>query len=228
MWIFGNFLFTFFSCHHLIVKVNFLTTCLLSSLQSLSSWPRKLFVLEVVLLPLPRMISAIKQFNLWRGLLLWRWGYRIIENYWAFFFWRSFLSFRSYRPTWFSISEVGPFSWIIVHSRVNLSFYWHRSRFLSDYPRFLISKTVLVVWRILFGINRLNQSKNMNIWSSELALMYDHSTFGSSRFLLRVRTSKPHLILNSKQNDDDWKTKYFFVRHDSIPEGDSFPKTWIK
>ena len=61
-----------------------------------------------------------------------------------------------------------------------------------------------------------------------MASIYDLSTFGSSRFMLRVKTNKPHLILKSKQNDGAWKEKYFFVRRNSIPEGDSLPRLWIK
>ena len=77
-------------------------------------------------------------------------------------------------------------------------------------------------------IDRLNHSKTMDIGALELALVYDLSTFGSSRFLLRVKANKHHLILKLKQNEGAWKEKYFFVIRDAIPNGDSLRKTWIK
>ena len=67
-----------------------------------------------------------------------------------------------------------------------------------------------VVWRILYWIDHLNRSKCLNIGLNELACVYDLSTFGNSRFLLKVKTDRSPLVLKSKHNDGAWKGRYFF------------------
>lgn len=46
-----------------------------------------------------------------------------------------------------------------------------------------------------------NQSHDFGIGLAELGHVYDLSTFGNSRFLVKVKTNKSSLILKSKHND---------------------------
>lgn len=63
---------------------------------------------------------------------------------------------------------------------------------------------------------------------SELAHIYELSTFRSSYFLFKVKTNKRHLSLTTKQNDGAWKYNFFFVKRESIPNGDLLPMKWVK
>ena len=84
-----------------------------------------------------------------------------------------------------------------------------------------------IIWCVLYWINHLNQSKKLNIGVGELASVYDLSTYGSSRFLFKVKTGQSHLVLRSKQNDGPWKEKFFFVKRASIPDGNLWPQEWV-
>lgn len=55
-----------------------------------------------------------------------------------------------------------------------------------------------IVWRILFWIDKLNQSKDLDIGLAELSHMYDLATFGNSHFLLRLKPLKSPLVLKKK------------------------------
>lgn len=85
-----------------------------------------------------------------------------------------------------------------------------------------------IVWRILYWIDQINQSKGLDIGLLELACVYDLTTFGNSRFLLKFKTHRTPLVLKTKQNDGSWKGKYLFLRRDFVPNGDLFPDVWVK
>ena len=55
-----------------------------------------------------------------------------------------------------------------------------------------------IIWRVLYWINQLNQSKKLNIGVEEVASFYDLSTYGSCRFLFKVKPGHNHLVLRSK------------------------------
>ena len=84
-----------------------------------------------------------------------------------------------------------------------------------------------IIWRVLYWINLLNENKKLNIGVEELASVYDLQTYGSSRFLFKVKLGRNHLVLKSKQNDGPWKERYFFVKRASIPDGKVWPQEWI-
>ena len=84
-----------------------------------------------------------------------------------------------------------------------------------------------IIWRILYWIHQLNERKNLNIGVGELASVYDLQTYGSSRFLFKVKPGQNHLVLRSKQNDGPWKERFFFVKRASIPDGSLWPQEWI-
>ena len=73
----------------------------------------------------------------------------------------------------------------------------------------------------------MNQNKKLNIGIGELASVYDLSTYGSSRFLFKVKPGKNHLVLKSKRNDGPWKERFFFVKRASIPDGNLWPQEWV-
>ena len=85
-----------------------------------------------------------------------------------------------------------------------------------------------IIWRILYWIDQVNQSKLLDIRLPELAYMYDLTTFGNSCFLLKVKTHKSSIVLKNKHNDGAWKEKYIFVRRDSVIDGDLLPNAWFK
>jgi hypothetical protein len=84
-----------------------------------------------------------------------------------------------------------------------------------------------IIWRVLYWINQMNQNKKLNIGIGELASVYDLSTYGSSRFLFKVKPGKNHLVLKSKRNDGPWKERFFFVKRASIPDGNLWPQEWV-
>ena len=84
-----------------------------------------------------------------------------------------------------------------------------------------------IIWCVLYWINQLNQSKKLYIGVEELASVYDLSTYGSSRFLFKVKSGQNHLVLKSKRNDGPWKERFFFVKRASIPDGKLWPQEWI-
>lgn len=84
------------------------------------------------------------------------------------------------------------------------------------------------VWRTHYWISWLNCSMGINIGLNELDNVYDLLTFGNSHFLLKVKTNMSTLVLKSKHNDGAWKEKYFFVRRNSIPNGNLLQKSWVK
>ncbi|MFS7930605.1 hypothetical protein Hanom_Chr04g00346211 [Helianthus anomalus] len=59
-------------------------------------------------------------------------------------------------------------------------------------------------------------------WYSDIPIAYRLRSHGSSRFLL-FSTSNNRLILKVTKNENEWKRNFFFVRRDSIAEGDSLP-----
>lgn len=123
-------------------------------------------------------------------------------------------------PTWtsfheypFSLGMTFPFSSIV-------------SKFF-EITQLSYIQVIPVIQRIFFSIDRLDHSIDLDIGRPELTHDYNLLTFVNSLFLIKVKTKKLHLILKSKQNAGTYK-KYFFVRRDSIPNGDILPKTWVR
>ncbi|KAJ0804596.1 hypothetical protein HanPI659440_Chr02g0039831 [Helianthus annuus] len=84
-----------------------------------------------------------------------------------------------------------------------------------------------ILWRALFTIEEILEEEDLDFGLSELAYLYSLVTHGSSRFLFKAKFYQPLPILKTTQNDSTWKNQFFFVRRDSIPNGDSLPKNWI-
>ena len=84
-----------------------------------------------------------------------------------------------------------------------------------------------VIWKTLYWIHFLNHSKNMSLDVADIATMYDLQMFGSSRFILKVKTGHPHLVLKTRHNDKTWKGRFFFVKRSSIPQCTDLPYEWV-
>jgi hypothetical protein len=84
-----------------------------------------------------------------------------------------------------------------------------------------------VIWKTLYWIQLLNDSNNMSLDISDVATMYDLQTFGSSRFILKVKTGHPHLVLKTRHNDKTWKGRFFFVKRSSVPQCAALPYEWV-
>ncbi|MFS7922019.1 hypothetical protein Hanom_Chr03g00243701 [Helianthus anomalus] len=54
--------------------------------------------------------------------------------------------------------------------------------------------------------------------------MYNLVSHGSHRFLFKHKPQKPHPFLKVTKNDTHWRNQFFFVRRDSIPDGNFLPK----
>ena len=75
------------------------------------------------------------------------------------------------------------------------------------------------IWRILYWIDHLNRSTDLSIGLNELDHVYDLTNFENSFFLLKVKDKRFPLLLKFMHNYAASKGKYFFFRHDSIPNG---------
>ena len=85
-----------------------------------------------------------------------------------------------------------------------------------------------IVWRVLFWIEKFNQSRGLDIGLLEFNYMYDLDSFGYSRFLLRLKPHQSPFVLKMKHNNGSWKEKYFFLRRDSIPGGIPYRRPRLK
>ncbi|KAJ0576460.1 hypothetical protein HanIR_Chr05g0224691 [Helianthus annuus] len=83
-----------------------------------------------------------------------------------------------------------------------------------------------MLWRVLFTLEQIIEHEGINIGLSELSHMYNMVSHGSHRFLFKHKPQKPHPLLKVTKNDTHWRNQFFFVRRDSIPDGNFFPKKW--
>ena len=84
-----------------------------------------------------------------------------------------------------------------------------------------------MVWRTLHTFERLIVEKGLDFSISALSNLFTLATHGSSRFLLKSKTSQSPPISKTTSNDQSWKNQFFFVRRDSIPRGEILPKRWV-
>ncbi|KAJ0917954.1 hypothetical protein HanRHA438_Chr05g0212011 [Helianthus annuus] len=83
-----------------------------------------------------------------------------------------------------------------------------------------------MVWRVLIVLNQIKNLHFPDLCVKDILIAYHLRSHGSSRFLLFSTSSKP-LILKATKNEDGWQRKFFFVKQDSIDEGDSLPVKWL-
>ena len=83
-----------------------------------------------------------------------------------------------------------------------------------------------MIWRVLYTFERIIEQEGIDLGMSELAELYDLTTFGSHRYLLKRKAGEDHPVLKVTKNDTNWKRRFFFVRRDTIPNGKDLPKEW--
>ncbi|KAF5810459.1 hypothetical protein HanXRQr2_Chr04g0169661 [Helianthus annuus] len=83
-----------------------------------------------------------------------------------------------------------------------------------------------MIWRVLYTLERIIEQEGIDLGMSELAELYDLTTFGSCRYLLKRKAGEDHPVLKVTKNDTNWKRRFFFVRRDTIPNGKDLPKEW--
>ncbi|KAF5809663.1 hypothetical protein HanXRQr2_Chr04g0159881 [Helianthus annuus] len=83
-----------------------------------------------------------------------------------------------------------------------------------------------MIWRVLYTLERIIEQEGIDLGMTELAEMYDLTTFGSCRYLFKRKAGEDHPILKVTKNDTNWKRRFFFVRRDTIPNGKDLPKEW--
>ncbi|KAJ0902084.1 hypothetical protein HanPSC8_Chr08g0332841 [Helianthus annuus] len=83
-----------------------------------------------------------------------------------------------------------------------------------------------MIWRVLYTFERIIEQEGIDLGMAELAALYDLTTFGSHRYLLKRKAGEDHPVLKVTKNDTNWKRRFFFVRRDSLPDGNDLPKEW--
>ncbi|KAJ0533504.1 hypothetical protein HanIR_Chr09g0409111 [Helianthus annuus] len=80
-----------------------------------------------------------------------------------------------------------------------------------------------MIWRVLYTLERIIEQEGIDLGMSELGEMYDLTTFGSHRYLLKRKAGEEHPVFKATKNDTNWKRRFFFVRRDTIPIGNDLP-----
>ncbi|KAJ0766071.1 hypothetical protein HanPI659440_Chr08g0311191 [Helianthus annuus] len=84
-----------------------------------------------------------------------------------------------------------------------------------------------MLWRVLLVLDRIKNAHIPNLSIHDLPLAYRLRSHGSSRFLF-YSTSNDPLILWATRNEEEWKTKFFFVKRSSITGGADYPVKWLR
>ncbi|KAJ0733767.1 hypothetical protein HanPI659440_Chr11g0412111 [Helianthus annuus] len=88
------------------------------------------------------------------------------------------------------------------------------------------AQTMPMVWRVLIVLNQIKTLHVLDLCIKDIPIAYRLWSHVNSRFLLFSSSSNP-LILKVTRNKDGWQRKFFFVRWDSIVEGNSLPVKWF-
>ncbi|MFS8021113.1 hypothetical protein Hanom_Chr16g01423601 [Helianthus anomalus] len=84
-----------------------------------------------------------------------------------------------------------------------------------------------MMWRVLYTVEKIIEHEGVEIGMSELSQLYNLVSHGSHRFLFKHKPVQAHPILKTTKNDSNWRNEFFFVKRDSIPNGNDLPKKWI-
>ncbi|MFS7932911.1 hypothetical protein Hanom_Chr04g00373471 [Helianthus anomalus] len=83
-----------------------------------------------------------------------------------------------------------------------------------------------MLWVVLVVLDRIKNTHILELSVNDLSLAYRLRSHGSNRFLFNS-TSNDHLILQATSNEEEWKSKFFFVKRSSIPGGADYPVKWL-
>ncbi|MFS8023851.1 hypothetical protein Hanom_Chr16g01456361 [Helianthus anomalus] len=84
-----------------------------------------------------------------------------------------------------------------------------------------------MMWRVLYTLENIIELERIEIGLSELGQLHNLVSHGSYRFLFKHKPRRLYPILKTTKNDTNWRSQFFFVRRDSIPDGKDLPKKWI-
>ena len=103
------------------------------------------------------------------------------------------------------------------------------SDFITEFFRttgLSFSQTMPMLWRVLIVLDRIKNTHIPELSVNDLPIAYRLRSHGSSRFLF-YSTSHDPLILRATRNEEEWKSKFFFVKRSSIPGGADYPVKWL-
>ncbi|KAF5761228.1 hypothetical protein HanXRQr2_Chr16g0762631 [Helianthus annuus] len=127
-------------------------------------------------------------------------------------------------------SDVSSEEWICFSSySFSLGLRYPFPEFIMQFFRITglcFAQTMPMVWRVLIMLNQIKTLHVPDLCIEDLPIAYRLRSHGNSHFLLFSTSSNP-LILKASKNEDGWQRKFFFVRWDSIPEGNSLPVKWL-
>ncbi|MFS7995580.1 hypothetical protein Hanom_Chr12g01119591 [Helianthus anomalus] len=89
------------------------------------------------------------------------------------------------------------------------------------------SQTMPMLWRVLLVLDRIKNAHVPELSVHDLPLAYRLRCHGSCIFLFYSTSSDP-LILRATRNEEEWKSKFFFVKRSSIPGGAEYPVKWLR
>ncbi|MCQ7285399.1 hypothetical protein NP026_23875, partial [Salmonella enterica] len=104
------------------------------------------------------------------------------------------------------------------------------SDFITEFfnvTKICFSQTMPMLWRVLSVLDQIKNNHIPDLSVHDLPLAYRLRCHGSCRFLFYSTSSDP-LILRATRNEEEWKSKFFFVKRDSIPGGADYPVKWLK
>ncbi|KAJ0486946.1 hypothetical protein HanHA89_Chr14g0585141 [Helianthus annuus] len=137
--------------------------------------------------------------------------------------------FKSFTPT--ALSDFTSDTWVIFPATPFIIGYSY------PFPAFTQSffsltgisyiQAMPMIWRVLYTFERIIEQMGIDLGMAELAALYDLTTFGSHRYLLKRKAGEDHPVLKVTKNDTNWKRRFFFVRRDSLPNGNDLPKEWV-
>ncbi|KAM0051552.1 hypothetical protein Hdeb2414_s0007g00237861 [Helianthus debilis subsp. tardiflorus] len=84
-----------------------------------------------------------------------------------------------------------------------------------------------MLWRALFTREGIIEKEGLQFDLPESAYLYTLVTHVSNLFLFKSKPHQPIPVLKTTRNDSSWRNQFFFIRRDSIPEGDTLPLRWI-
>ncbi|KAJ0434740.1 hypothetical protein HanOQP8_Chr17g0670081 [Helianthus annuus] len=102
--------------------------------------------------------------------------------------------------------------------------------FITDFFRITklsFSQTMPILWRVLLVLDRIKNAHIPELSVHDLPLAYQLRAHGSCRFLF-YSTSNDPLILRATRNEEEWKSKFFFVKRSSIPGGADYLVKWLR
>ncbi|MFS8034464.1 hypothetical protein Hanom_Chr17g01581421 [Helianthus anomalus] len=89
------------------------------------------------------------------------------------------------------------------------------------------SQTMLMLWRVLLVLDRIKNARIPELSVHDLPLAYRLRSHMSSRFLFYFTSNDP-LILRATRNEEEGKSKFFFVKKSSILGGADYPVKWLR